>query len=196
MNLEFNYLNKINKRIASIIQFGGTVSNPLLTPYTQALRELNIKYRWDKQDQTIKMSLGKDNQAKADALERKLAEKHATTYQEYRKNFKERIEKQKGRPLTDDELDHELKAQKALWNLTDNFQVFYNFTRTGEDLPPELAPYEYIIDEFRGSENNRALRDDPERMKDLALELEKAVNDYRDNERGRGMRDIWRGTAL
>lgn len=196
MNEEFNYLNKVNKRISAILNFAGTNTNPLLTPYTQSLRELNLKYKWDKDEQTIKIALTKENQAKAKALEKKLEEKHATTYQEYKKNFKARIEKEKGRALSDDELDYELKSQRSLWNLNDNLQVFYSFTRQGSQLPPELEPYEHLIDELRGSENNRILREDPDRLKTIANELNKAVEDYRNAERMRGMRDIHEGRAL
>ena len=196
MNAEFNFLNKINKRIEAIINFAGTSSNPLLTAYTQSLRELNIKYKWDKNSQTIKMSLGKENQAKADALKKKLEENHATTYRDYVKNFKQRVENEREEPLTHDELMHELEAQVSLWSLNDNFQVFYSFTRSGATLPPELEPYAHYIDEFRGSDNNRRLREDPERLKDIAIKLDKAVSEYRKNNRARAMNDIRQGRAL
>lgn len=191
----FNYLNKVNKRIAAIIEFGGTVSNPLLTPYTQALRELNLKYKWDKEAGSIKMSLGKENQERVEALQKKLDEKHATTYREYKKNFRNRIEQERGEKLSPEELKHELKAQRALWDLNDNLQVFYNFERSGEPYPPELEPYAHLIDEMKGS-SNRELREDKERMKNLAIQLSDAVADFRESERNRGLNSVKRGNAL
>lgn len=181
----------INKRIQAIINFAGTVSNPLLTAYTKSLRELNMNYKF--RNGTLKISQSKANKAKAEALEKKLAENHATTYSEYKKARKERLKQEKETDdISEAELLNDLKAQKSFWNLQDNLNVLYQYVREGEEIPPEL---ESVIDTPELL-RDPTIRGDKQAFTDIAIKLDKAVQAYRDAERYGAMNSLYNGEFL
>lgn len=184
-----NYINKINKQLANILKFNGSITNPLLTPYTNALRALNMDYRF--KNGKIIVSRKKENLKKVENLNERLQRNHAQSVSEYRKRVKEQLTETLQRTPTGVEIDKELIARRAVWNMKDNFEILYTYTRTGSTLPRELRHVKNIPKIMEKSRDMTT-----EEIRAYAVKLEKAMLDYSISQSNDAMKIIKRGDAL
>lgn len=184
-----NYINKINKQLVQILKFNGSITNPLLTPYTNALRALNMDYRF--KNGKIIISRKKENLNKVEKFDERLQRNHAMSVSQYRKHVKEQLTETLGRVPTGAEIDKELIAKRAVWNMKDNFEILYSYTRTGSALPKELKRVQNLPKIMKRSRDMTT-----EEIKKYAVKLEQAMLDYSISESESAMKYVKRGDAL